>query len=477
MYLTSRPAALAALVCAAVALSPGCTFKDLSLKADGGVSPSRTDAARLDTLALGDASTSDTAAPLADGSTADAAIPGSDATMAAGKPAGDLCVGPAECASGFCADGVCCDSACAASCEACNRPDRRGSCAPISGLPRPGHEPCVGQGAGTCGGSCDGMDGARCHYPGGDVECAAALCSAGLASSRRVCSGGGVCLPAVEVSCAPYSCDGNICAGGCGPARPCAAGSYCTGGRCQPLQGNGAPCSEAGQCQSGVCAQGRCCDGACTGACQSCARSGALGTCGTISFTGDVANCGACGNRCSTNHVTAACGGGRCNGACAAGFDDCNNDKARDGCEVATTTASNCGGCGIRCPGTNCLAGGQCEKIEFAWSYVGPLAGKTCLLLIESADPHFWGDNHLCTQRDFGFVWSSAGPVVGMTCVQILEPSDPDTWTDNFLCAPRDYGLRWSYAGPIAGMRCTKIEEPSEPPLEAWTDNYLCAPP
>jgi hypothetical protein len=458
----------------ALVSSLACSFKGVSVGSpDGGVSPERPDSgARTDVAAGADVSVGDAGA-VADVTIYEAA-PAPDVTTT--KATGEACDAAVECTSGFCADGVCCESACVGSCEACDRADRRGSCAPISGLPRPGHEPCVGQGAGTCGGSCDGVDGARCRYPGGDVECAIPSCSAGRAITRRVCSGAGVCLPGVEVSCAPYSCDGSSCAGGCGTGRPCMTG-YCTGGRCQPVQGNGVVCSEGGQCASGHCAQGRCCNVACTGACQSCARADAPGICGTISFTGDVDNCGACGNKCSSNHITAACGGGKCNGACAAGYADCNGDKARDGCEVATNTASNCGGCGVRCPGTSCLGGAQCEKIELTWSYVGPVAGKTCLLMVEAADPHFWGDNHLCTQRDFGLAWSSAGPVPGMTCVQIAEPSDPDTWTDNFLCAPRDYGLKWSYAGPIAGMRCTKIEEPAEPPEQAWTDNYLCAPP
>jgi hypothetical protein len=459
------------LVAGVLALGAGCALKDVNTtgsRVDGGVRPD----------GAVDVGPGDAVSPQID------LQPPVDAQQAAaapdapliqgGKTPGEPCtVGP-DCRSGFCVDGVCCESLCNGTCEACDRADRRGACGPISGPPRPGREACLGTGA--CAGTCDGTDGARCRYPGDDVECAPATCSAGVAMTRRVCSGAGVCLPAAGVSCAPYACDGPICAGGCGPGRPCVSGTYCTGGRCQPVQAQGSTCTEAGQCASGNCAQGRCCISACTGACQSCALAGTAGTCTTVPFTSDPNNCGRCGGKCSSNHVTPACTGGKCSGACAAGFGDCNNDKASDGCETSLSSASNCRGCGVKCVGTNCLASG-CEKIAFQWSYVGPVAGLHCVPIAEAADPHFWGDNFLCMQRDFGFVWSSAGPVPNNTCVQFLEPSDPHTWNDNFLCSPQDYGLRWSFVGPIAGMNCTKIEEPAEPPEEAWTDNYLCAPP
>src|SRR5207245_2391680 len=44
-------------------------------------------------------------------------------------------------------------------------------------------------------------------------------------------------------------------------------------------------------------------------------------------------------------------GGGSCNGACAAGFSDCNGSKQLDGCEINTTNdINNCGTCGNGCP-------------------------------------------------------------------------------------------------------------------------------
>ncbi len=455
--------------------------------------------------------------------------------------AGAACKVGDECRSGFCVDGVCCATACSGVCESCNEPEAAGVCQPVKGAPRLGRGPCLGNDA-TCRGVCDGSNGLRCAYPDSDVECAPARCSAGLAVARSVCSGSGVCLPGANVSCAPFTCDGAICAGGCGAGRPCQSGHHCSGGRCFPFRELGAVCEsgdqcrsghcvdgrccvtsgcgicaactgEAGTCQkivsapdpdscaddqmcgaagqcgklngqscqapgdcvSGFCVDGRCCNSACSGACQSCSQAGSIGTCKPTSLTSDVSNCGRCGNACSRNNISPTCAEGICGGRCAPGFTDCNADPGKDGCETDTASdPRNCGGCGVACRGTACL-GGTCENIAFEWSAAGPIVGRTCVQILEVADPHTWGDNYLCTQRDFGFRWSSAGPLPGMVCTQWSEPSDlAGTWYDNFLCAPADFGLRWSSAGPIADMRCTLILEPSDP--NTWNDNYLCAP-
>jgi hypothetical protein len=73
--------------------------------------------------------------------------------------------------------------------------------------------------------------------------------------------------------------------------------------------------------------------------------------------------------------------------------------------------------------------------------------------------------------------WSTAGPWKDMaSCVLMNEPADPAPWGDNYLCSAKDFGLKWSSAGPIEGMRCTQIQEPAEPPAHSWDNNYLCLP-
>jgi hypothetical protein len=65
----------------------------------------------------------------------------------------------------------------------------------------------------------------------------------------------------------------------------------------------------------------------------------------------DPNNCGGCGKSCSNaNMASRTCAAGVCNGACAAGFGDCNNNKLTDGCEINTgTDFNNCGMCGKAC--------------------------------------------------------------------------------------------------------------------------------
>ncbi len=87
-----------------------------------------------------------------------------------------------------------------------------------------------------------------------------------------------------------------------------------------------------------------------------------------------IGNCGGCGTVCSGSHITAACGGGVCNGACAAGFSDCNNNKLTDGCELASSAdLNNCGGCGVVCPavtnGTAACANSLCGVGTCSASY------------------------------------------------------------------------------------------------------------
>lgn len=75
------------------------------------------------------------------------------------------------------------------------------------------------------------------------------------------------------------------------------------------------------------------------------------------------------------------------------------------------------------------------------------------------------------------FQWSYAGRIRGKHCVQINEPSlgndgSSHTWGDNYLCSNKNYGIRWSFAGPIRGMRCVNLHESASP--HTWGDNYLC---
>lgn len=83
------------------------------------------------------------------------------------------------------------------------------------------------------------------------------------------------CRPAQAGGCNfPAKCPGDRAE--CPPnPTSCDAGLYCDGVACQPQRALGANCVAPSMCLSGFCANGRCCDRACDGACESCSDAGA----------------------------------------------------------------------------------------------------------------------------------------------------------------------------------------------------------
>ena len=181
-----------------------------------------------------------------------------DAVGACKLKAGQACTAASQCVSGFCADGVCCNAACAGACEACAETSSKGTCVAVSGAPRTGRAACTGAGT-TCGGSCDGTNRASCGYPGATTSCRSASCTSGTATLAASCTGAGACPAAQTVNCAPNTCSGTACAGGCSSTQPCAGSNYCSGGTCVPKKGNGGACGGATECTSGACVDGVCC--------------------------------------------------------------------------------------------------------------------------------------------------------------------------------------------------------------------------
>jgi hypothetical protein len=127
-------------------------------------------------------------------------------------------------------------------------------------------------------------------------------------------------------------------------------------------------CTTNGDCPSPQNATGQCVASQCTFAClpgflncNSLAGDGC-----EVNSNGDPTNCGGCGMVCSSSNITPACTGGSCTGTCSAGFADCNGNKRSDGCEVNLQgDPNNCAGCGTTCSSNNvpvrsCTAG-QCN--------------------------------------------------------------------------------------------------------------------
>lgn len=87
----------------------------------------------------------------------------------------------------------------------------------------------------------------------------------------------------------------------------------------------------------------------------------------------DRNNCGKCGSVCALQHATASCTAGQCAvGSCDNGWGDCNG-KAEDGCETPLLTdEANCGKCGEVCSsinGTSTCSAGDCVITTCADGY------------------------------------------------------------------------------------------------------------
>jgi hypothetical protein len=105
-----------------------------------------------------------------------------------------------------------------------------------------------------------------------------------------------------------------------------------------------------------ACVAGGCVVVACAPAFADCDRNQLNGC--EVNIRESITDCGACGARCAAANRSATCAAGTCvHGRCSAGFTDCDAESA-NGCETATTTDANCGGCGRAC-----TAGYRCNGI------------------------------------------------------------------------------------------------------------------
>lgn len=153
---------------------------------------------------------------------------GADAGGSGGTGVGENgteCTTPGDCKSGFCVDAICCNSACNGTCSSCAQPSTMGSCTPYA----KGSDPEKECGAGECAGACDGAT--ACEFPGVDVPCGSASCTAGSASAS-FCDGAGTCKE-TATDCAPYVCGDNACKTECATKADCAADNDCNNKICE----------------------------------------------------------------------------------------------------------------------------------------------------------------------------------------------------------------------------------------------------
>jgi hypothetical protein len=162
--------------------------------------------------------------------------------------------------------------------------------------------------------------------------------SSTICTSPKVSCNGQCIDPTANECCIATDCAG-ICMT-CSTSHVCTAAKsqddpsqHCTGtcdstGACKTKQGQ--TCKATTECVSGmVCADGYCCDSACTGSCQACDVSTALGTCTTL-----TAN--------TAPHAThpACTGTDVCAGKCSGTSSDCTYPTATTTCGTASCTGS-----------------------------------------------------------------------------------------------------------------------------------------
>jgi hypothetical protein len=209
---------------------------------------------------------------------------------------------------------------------------------------------------------------------------------------------------AVAVALAGGACGGggeaHVASGGGGDGASAGSGGAPSRGQLALAEAGG-ECRTAGDCKSGFCADRVCCRSECTGACQSCAVEGSIGTCTNVPVGADprndcpddgIASCGRDGScdgtgscalyaagsicraqSCSTSTVSHA---GRCDGAGSCGAvttDSCGPymcNAAGDGCRADCASNADCvggaacvnGSCGPKPPGAACGAASDCAS-------------------------------------------------------------------------------------------------------------------
>lgn len=181
---------------------------------------------------------------------------------------------------------------------------------------------------------CDGKPNNGCEVPADITNCGGCgkVCSLAGISSRTCTTGtcDGACTPGFA------DCNGNKQTDGCEVELSKNAGNCGACGRACPNKQISTP-----TCSMSIC------NGVCDKNFADCNNNKLSDGCETSLLT--VTNCGACGKVCPSQNGTPDCATGTCTLKCKDGWDDCNKNLA-DGCETdLTTNPMHCDGCGMPC--------------------------------------------------------------------------------------------------------------------------------
>ena len=285
------------------------------------------------------------------------------ACVAGRRCSGGVCM--ATCAAGETPCGTSCVNVATnvRHCGACDR-----ACA-VAGVGTP---TCA---AGVCGVAC----------PAGQGDCdgdPADGCEVSLAGNVSHCNAcGTTCMapPNSTASCGAAGC-GYVCGFGwadCNGRRDdgCETATASDVANCGRCEGRCSPANAVG-----VCTQGGCRIGACAAGFADCDGSAANGC--EVDTRTSMTHCGGCGRACALANAAEVCRGGSCQiTMCNGAFANCDDDPS-NGCEVNTaSTPAHCGACGRRCA-TSCVnaacCGGAGEPCCGGSCSVGVCTGGQC---------------------------------------------------------------------------------------------------
>jgi MYXO-CTERM domain-containing protein len=257
---------------------------------------------------------------------------------------GAPCATKSQCTNANCVDGVCCNSACGGQCQSCDQAGSLGTCVAVPGAPRNGRPACAG--SGTCGGFCDGTNGAECALPGLNTTCGVEFCFGSSSTPAPKCGGNATCIIPAARSCDPYRCDDqrSTCLTTCELDTDCAPGLVCiTGGCSQPLPDAGTPPVDAGAGAGGSGNESG-------GRTSTDAGSGTPGSGGTPA--GGTAGASGAGGRGGVGG-TPNTGGGLTTSPDAGLGGSPAADGGPSGKDAGTASSQDSGSCGCRVPGSN----------------------------------------------------------------------------------------------------------------------------
>jgi choice-of-anchor A domain-containing protein len=252
-------------------------------------------------------------------------------------------------------------------------------------------------------------------------------------------------------TCNPGTCSYGTCVSSscCHADADCQGGAYCEGNVCVAKKSNGASCGSATQCASGQCVDGVCCNTACSGACDSCALPGSMGSCipspseseglpscAPYVCSGDQAICPVMcvlDSHCASGSY---CNGGMCeeknaNGNSCSGASQCASGQCVDGvccnsvCEgecAACNLPGSMGTCSFTPPTAECRAsGGTCDVAEYCTG-----SSASCPADGKAPSGTECNDGNACTTGD---VCDGAGTCAGTQSVT-CPPTSYGSWSD-----------------------------------------------